>query len=35
MGEEGQKAINAGQTNQYAVRQATDDFVDLFLKAGV
>lgn len=28
------KAINAGQTNQYAVRQATDDFVDLFLKAG-
>ncbi|MGO1948762.1 MAG: phosphoenolpyruvate--protein phosphotransferase [Mycobacteriaceae bacterium] len=28
------KAVNAGQTNQYAVRQATDDFVEMFLKAG-
>lgn len=28
------KSINGGQTNLYAVRQATDDFVEMFLKAG-
>lgn len=28
------KAVNGGQTNQYAVRQATDDFVEMFQKAG-
>ncbi|MDN6705650.1 MULTISPECIES: phosphoenolpyruvate--protein phosphotransferase [Corynebacterium] len=28
------KSVNAGQTNVYAVKQATDDFVEMFLKAG-
>ncbi|MDN6259968.1 MAG: phosphoenolpyruvate--protein phosphotransferase, partial [Corynebacterium sp.] len=28
------KSVNGGQTNLYAVRQATDDFVEMFLKAG-
>ncbi|RRO90413.1 phosphoenolpyruvate--protein phosphotransferase [Corynebacterium bovis] len=27
-------SVRGGQTNLYAVRQATDDFVELFLKAG-
>lgn len=28
------KSVAAGQTNLYAVRQATDDFIEMFLKAG-
>ncbi|WP_041631422.1 phosphoenolpyruvate--protein phosphotransferase [Corynebacterium terpenotabidum] len=28
------KSVAAGQTNQYAVRQATEDFIGMFLKAG-
>ncbi|WP_297008513.1 phosphoenolpyruvate--protein phosphotransferase [uncultured Corynebacterium sp.] len=28
------KSVAAGQTNVYAVRQATGDFIDMFLKAG-